>query len=319
MESEIVKQLYREFHSGPVAGTNSSQASSHWTDFSKYSKVEADADGNILTIKGYGFGGSDDSRPAAKLIAATGNQLMLARLGYKGLSADMRKAKRFVNSMGLYFSQDAFRQACTRFFLTKEISKTGIEIKNILIIGDGFGVLAALMSEQYPDANIFLIDLGVTLFFQAYYLGKKFPNKQHTLLSPKDQVKPGSGFYFCPAERLENFPMQQIDIAINIASMQEMNPDMISTYFSMLRERKTKLFYCCNRLEKILPDGTPARIFEFPWKKEDVFLVDEECPWHEFFVGRIGGTNVKFLNLIPIPFLRKYDGVHWHRLAKLSH
>jgi hypothetical protein len=318
MESEIVKQLYRDFHSGPVAGTSSSQASSHWTDFSKHSRVEADAEGNILTIKGYGFGGSDDSRLAAKIIAGLGNRLMLGGLHCKGLSADIKRSRRFVNSMGLYFSQDAFRQACTKFFLSQKLAEIKMPVKNILIIGDGFGVLAALMNEQYPDANIFLIDLGVTLFFQAYYLGKKFPDKQHTLLSKTEQVKPGSGFYFCPAERLENFPLQEFDLAINIASMQEMNPDMISTYFSMLRERKTKLFYCCNRLEKILPDGTAARIFEFPWKIEDVFLVDEECPWHKFFVGRIGGKNVKLFNLVPIPFLRRYDGVHWHRLAKLA-
>lgn len=110
----------------------------------------------------------------------------------------------------------------------------------------------------------------------------------------------------------------EIDIAINIASMQEMNPDMISKYFSLLSERKTKLFYCCNRLEKILPDVTPARIFEFPWKKEDTFIVDEVCPWHKFFVGRIGGTNVRLFNTLPIPFLRKYDGVHLHRLARLA-
>jgi hypothetical protein len=318
MTPEIVKQLYREFHSGPVAGTNSEEASSHWKDFSQYSKVEADADGNILTIKGFGFGGSDDSRLAAKIVAAIGNQLMIAGLPYPGISADIKRSKAFVTSMGLYFSQDAFRQACTKFFLAKEIGKRKIPIRNILIIGDGFGVLAALMSEQYPEANIFLIDLGVTLFFQSYYLTKKFPNKQHTLIENGTQIKPGAGFYYCPAERVANFPVVELDLAINIASMQEMNPGMISIYFDLLRKRNTRLFYCCNRLEKILPDGTPARIFEFPWKDEDEFLVDEPCPWHKFFVGRIGGKNVKLMGIIPIPLLRKYDGVHWHRLAVLA-
>ena len=318
MTPDIVKRLYLDFHNDPVTGTHSPEASSHWKDFSKYSKVEADVDGNIKTIKGFGFGGSDDSRLAAKLVAGIGNQLMMAGLPYSGISADVKRSKQLVRSMGLYFSQDAFRQACTRFFLKNEIDKLKLPIRNILIIGDGFGVLAALMHQQYPEANIFLIDLGVTLFFQSYYLSKKFPDKQHTLLEQTMQTSPSTGFFYCPAEWLDNFPAIEIDIAINIASMQEMNPDMISRYFNLLRKRKTKLFYCCNRLEKILPDGTPARIFEFPWKKEDVFIVDEVCPWHKFFVGRIGGTNVRFLNFIPIPFLRKYDGVHWHRLAHLA-
>jgi hypothetical protein len=319
MTPDIVKKLYREFHSGPVQGTDSAEASSHWKDFSKYSKVEADADGNIITIKGFGFGGSDDSRLAAKIVAATGNKLMMAGLSYPGLEKDVKKSQQLVGSMGLYFSQDAFRQACTKFFLAKKIAEQKMPVKNILIIGDGFGVLAALMSEQYPGANIFLIDLGVTLFFQSYYLSKKFPGKSHTLLENGVTVKEGSGFYYCPAEHVQHFPEVELDLAINIASMQEMNPEMIRTYFNLLRERKTKLFYCCNRLEKILPDGTPARIFEFPWEAEDVFLVDEVCPWHKFFVGRIGGKSVKLLDFIPIPLLRKYDGVHWHRLALLAH
>jgi hypothetical protein len=319
MTPEIVKQLYREFHNGPVSGSQSEEASSFWKNFSQYSKVTADNDGNIQTIKGFGFGGSDDSRLVAKVVAAIGNRLMIAGLPYPGIGADIKKSKELVRSMGLYFSQDAFRQACTKFFLVKKINEQQVPVKNILIIGDGFGVLAALLSEQYPNANIFLIDLGVTLFFQAYYLTKKFENKSHTLIEKGTQVTTGSGFFYCPAERVENFPDVTIDLAINIASMQEMNPGMIDTYFSLLRKNHTQLFYCCNRLEKILPDGTAARIFEFPWKKEDVFIVDEVCPWHKFFVGRIGGTNVKLMNIIPIPLLRKYDGVHWHRLAKISH
>jgi hypothetical protein len=91
MTPDIVKKLYREFHSGPVQGTDSAEASSHWKDFSKYSKVEADADGNIITIKGFGFGGSDDSRLAAKIVAATGNKLMMAGLSYPGLEKDVKK------------------------------------------------------------------------------------------------------------------------------------------------------------------------------------------------------------------------------------
>ena len=148
MTPDIVKRLYQDYHNGPVAGTYSKEASSHWKDFSQYSKVEADADGNIQTIKGFGFGGSDDSRLAAKLVAGIGNQLMMAGLPYTGLSADVNKAKQLVRSMGLYFSQDAFRQACTRFFLAREIGKLQMPVKNILIIGDGFGVLAALMHEK---------------------------------------------------------------------------------------------------------------------------------------------------------------------------
>ena len=48
-------------------------------------------------------------------------------------------------------------------------------------------------------------------------------------------------------------------VAFNIASMQEMNMPQINGYFSCLRmlaKHNDVYFYCCNRDEKTLPDGT---------------------------------------------------------------
>ena len=101
--------------------------------------------------------------------------------------------------------------------------------------------------------------------------------------------------------------------------IKEKNIEVVNNYFSMLRERKTKLFYCCNRLEKTFFDGRVTRFNEYAWKKEDKHLVDEKCPWHQFFFARSTNPNLKLFNLIPIPLLHRYDGVHWHRLSLLSH
>ena len=319
MATDIVTQLYKQFYHQHTGAVDTGQASSHWKQFSKNFQIKINADESIQTIKGYGFGGSDDNRFLARVTSVIGNAVLLSRLNYPGLSKEIRKAKKTVLSMGLSFSQDAFRQACTKYLLEKETGRQNIPVKNILIIGDGHGILAALMSEQYPDAKIFLIDLGATLFFQAYYLGKKFTSKQHTLLGYSNNNNACPGFFYCPAEQLENFPFKEIDLAINVASMQEMSLDIVANYFKILRERKTKLFYCCNRLEKWLPDGQVTRFLEYPWKKEDKHLIDEKCPWHQFFVGRSGAENLKLFNLVPVPFFHRYDGLHWHRLTLLSH
>lgn len=319
MPTEIANQLYNKFYGDNKTDEDRGQASAHWKNFSQKFSVETDADGKIRSLKGYGFGGSDDNRLLAKVSAAIGNALVVSRLHYPGLHKEIRKAKKIVRSMGLSFSRDALRQACTGYFLKKHIGKNKLPVKNILIIGDGHGILSALMSEAFPGAKIFLIDLGVTLFFQAYYLGKTFPQKQHTLLGEADGLKTENGFFYCPAEEQDHFPPEEIDLAINVASMQEMTMDVVAKYFQLLRERKTKLFYCCNRLEKILPDGTITRFMDYPWLKEDKHLVNEECPWHRFFFGRSAAENMKLLKLVPIPLLHRYDGVHWHRLTLLSH
>ena len=65
-------------------------------------------------------------------------------------------------------------------------------------------------------------------------------------------------------------------------------------------------FYCANRVEKTLPDGTLVRFEEYPWSSHDTVLLNELCPWHQ-----------DFYTMRP-PFYRPYDGPIMHRIAKLS-
>ena len=97
-----------------------------------------------------------------------------------------------------------------------------------------------------------------------------------------------------------------VDIALNIASMQEMDPPVIAAYFDDLRaipSQRQLVFYCCNREEKVLPDGTVTRFLAYPWHPSDQILVDEYAPWHQ-----------QYYTLMP-PFYRPYDGPHRHRLV----
>lgn len=64
-------------------------------------------------------------------------------------------------------------------------------------------------------------------------------------------------------------------------------------------------FYCCNREEKILPDGTIVRFKDYPWSPQDDVLDDAACPWHQ-----------QYYSARP-PFIHPYDGPIRHRLAVL--
>ena len=100
-----------------------------------------------------------------------------------------------------------------------------------------------------------------------------------------------------------------IGLAINIASMQEMDPKYIRNYFDDLYAIAAKRdldFYCCNREEKTLPDGTVIRFKDYPWNSLDNIQIDELCPWHQ-----------EYYYYIP-PFYRHYDGPHRHQLRKLT-
>lgn len=150
------------------------------------------------------------------------------------------------------------------------------------VIGDGFGALASLILEAVPGARVALINLPQVLDVDRHYLTLAHPRHAATFI-PAGGEMPSS---------LATF---------NVASMQEMNPDVIDDYFRMIRAR-SKFFYCCNRIEKRLPDGTVTRFHDYPWF--GTVLLDELCPWHR-----------EFYSPIP-PFWRPYDGPIQHRLIR---
>ena len=192
----------------------------------------------------------------------------------------------------------------------------------MIIIGDGYGFLSALIKEIFPNSLICLVDLGKILLFQAYYCEKAYPHSLHRLVSESSGTisQPDLGFLYCPAEFLEKLDKYSFDVAINIASMQEMNQSSINTYFDFLRRYMPpdNLFYCCNRKEKEMPGGEISKFFSYPWCNEDIHLVDEFCPWHNYFLSFSRAKNGPELFKIRIPFINYFDGPHMHRLTVLQ-
>lgn len=289
-------------------------ASSHWKECGRHFKVRAVGD-HDFKLAGYGFGSSDRSSLTSRLLAELGNGILFAYLRLPGLWQDIKNAKTIVGRMGLWFSQDAFRQVCTLNLIRRQLGRTAPT--RILLIGDGPGILSSLLHTQYPNARLFLADLGPVLFFQCYNHHKAFPFKLQSVTDDNANENVEAIFNYCPADRLDSLPKHDFDLAINVASMQEMDAAVTATYFELLRYHNTSLFYCCNRLEKHLVGGEISLFMDYPWIPADEHLIDEPCPWHQWFFGRSGSPHVKFLGF-PVPFMHRYDGQHWHRLTRLA-
>jgi len=289
-------------------------ASSHWKECSRHFKVRTSG-ADQFEVAGYGFGSSGSGSLPARLLSWAGNAFHLSYLGLSGLRQDVREAKVVVQRMGLAFSPDAFRQVCTLNLLVRQMQTKQVP-NRILIIGDGHGIPAALIHTRYPDARIFLADLGSVLFFQAYHLHKAFPDAPQALTDEDGDGHTRSVFNFCPADSLDTLPQDAFDLAINVASMQEINPAVTARYFALLRRHNTRLFYCCNRLEKRLRGGEITRFMDYPWSPADEHWVDGPCPWHQWFFGRGSSPHVRLWGC-PVPFMHRYDGPHWHRLTRL--
>lgn len=185
---------------------------------------------------------------------------------------------------------DMLRQALTVACVAKHAD---LDRKTIAVIGDGYGVLGSLVLLQFPHSRLVTVNLTRMLQADVEMTRRAIPGLAAGRLAAIE------------ARDSRKLRDHKIDVAFNVCSMQEMDPPVIAEYFSHLRVSGA-LFYCCNRIEKTLPDGTVVRFTAYPWAREDRSLINEPCPWSQ-----------DYYNIRP-PFIRRYDGPIWHRLARLA-
>lgn len=316
----ILENLFETYYKSEKSLQETEYISSHWQEESLRLLVGRNVNGEIVPSSNLYWGcrwksrlgqGFDALHKLAHVPGITHKRRVF------GLS---RRAAQLCKRMGLHPTYNVFRQVCTVELLERHVDRcTPDDRLRILVIGDGAGVLAALLKDIRPDSSITLVDIGKALLFQAYHCQKAYPDKLHDLVGV-DSGLTQADFLYCPTESLGALETHTFDIAINVASMQEMNATTVSRYFDFMRRRlrSNNLFYCCNRESKTLVGGELSEFYSYPWHPGDKVLVEGECPWHRFIVGR--STSVLGLKIfgLPIPFLRYYEGTMLHRLAVLA-
>jgi hypothetical protein len=237
------------------------------------------------------FGNSRSSPSMLHSIGHWALQTPFRRIGrkYDGFKAALKLAKHVASRQGRAFDLDILRHAITLSFLRHHQALSG---RPVVVIGDGLGTMASLLLLNDPAVSVILVNLTDVLKIDLEYVSRAVPASSHRVSPIEARNK----------AQLRAF---EFDLAINIASMQEMTNAMIADYFQLLREKNT-LFYCCNREEKVLPDSEVIRFANYPWRQDDETFVDGLCPWHQRYY-----TNAW-------PFYRRYEGPHRHRLSRLT-
>jgi len=222
------------------------------------------------------------------------------------------------------YDLDVLRQALTLAFLKDKAPDKFNSSSTCCVIGDGLATMSSLLLLSNSAGRIVLVNLNKILLVDLWYLklwmGESNFNASVDLVVDDEGLEEAlskthniaNGLRQIIAIQAKNHQLIQkcpIDVAVNIASMQEMDPPVVKGYFDDMREIAVKrdlLFYCCNRDEKTLPDGTLSRFNDYPWQTGDKILVDEPCLWHQFYYS----TRP--------PFYRPYDGSHRHRLVTIQ-
>ncbi len=221
----------------------------------------------------------------------------LLQAPYRRMAADFpayrdceRLGRVIAGRQGRQFTYDILRQALSLALIRAHVSLEGPGCN--LVIGDGYGVMAALLALAAPHRPVITVNLTKPLLLDLVSLRRAVPDLQVALVEDAADMKealsrPG-GVIAVRADDAAIVKNAPVALAVNIVSMQEMAPETIAGYFDALRANPAPetAFYCCNKVEKRLEDGTVTRFEDYPWRAADRVLADEICPWSMVIYSR---------------------------------
>ncbi|MFN3228050.1 MAG: putative sugar O-methyltransferase [Hyphomicrobiales bacterium] len=218
-------------------------------------------------------------------------------------SPSYKRGRQIARLQGRAFDMDMLRHACTLELLTDHWPA----INEVCVIGDGQTnfLSAALASGHFSrviSVNLVDVLLSDLQLIDALKSVSDADVKVARTQAELDAARfDGTQIILVPANRASILHDQEIDAFVNIASFQEMTPEIVHEYFEIIASNKAFL-YCCNRELKILPGGERLEFASWPWGSADIQL-DDLCPWqHSYYVPRP-------------PFRQRYDGSTRHRIA----
>lgn len=293
---------------GELAQGGDASASSHWRHYHEGFRYE---DGRLSGLQGFG-GAVPRTWPRALFHRAL--QIPFRRMGSalpEFPACDLLAAS-IARRQERVYDLDMLRQALTLALLAEKLP-ADIEREPLMLIGDGFGTMSSLLLSRWPGAKIFVVNLTKTLLVDLIYLRRALPGVEAVLAESADDARaaladPTARVIAVRADQARLLRGLPVGLVVNIASMQEMDPPTVAAYFDLLRAAPNRetWFYCCNRTEKTLKDGTVAAFDRYPWDSGDRVVIDELCPWHQ-----------SWYRPWP-PFYFPYDGPIRHRLAALA-
>ena len=280
--------------------------SSHWE---KYQSNFLYNDGVLSGLEGFGT----NNKPLKGLVKII-YEMLLKRYTKHKIDVDSFKeikmaALEITEKQNRALDLDVIRQCLTIDFLRSKVDLD--DKKNIIVIGDGWGILTSLLLKLNLAKRVILINLNKTLLVDLSYIKKVMPEilRESILVEKKEEISKikNEKLVAIRADNYELLKFLKKDLVININSFQEMNINIVNNYIKYLENDKNAfLLYHCNRLEKILPDGSKTKISDFKFNSKKEEIVNEICPWQKDFITKIP------------PFIRKFDGEIIHQLISLN-
>jgi hypothetical protein len=145
-----------------------------------------------------------------------------------------------------------FQRAFSALYRQKVLDEVGaLKRRRILEIGGGYGGIAHHIGKAFEKTTYFLVDLPETLVFSASYLALHNPDKKVYIYDKRTFQKVLSevdayDFILVPNYALRQLSEFEFDLAINIASLQEMRRPQAEEYLDFMKDR-ANIFYSDNQ------------------------------------------------------------------------
>lgn len=270
------------------------QTSSHWKKYVMFQ--HADITESCLSIEGTGFGDYENS---ANLRARDKFRnfppALASRLAMYSLPLNLRENIRKLAAItSREVNPDFIRLAKSALNICAHIEE--LQIKRVMIIGDGYGTLACLLYGLVPELTLVEVNLGRSLLLDLAFSTKAQKSCNHELIHSLSNIRT-QAFNYLPAEEMDEVDAG-IELFISIESFQEMDIEIVNSYFRVMRIQNTNTYlYSANRLEKILPDNSVIRKEDYGWNSNDKILYLRTPWWLNWGVRRRP------------PFLFRMDGL----------
>lgn len=289
-------------------------ASSYWSAAADNFSVGRDGTLHGSTVLGLLAQPTDPIR----VLAHRALQIPFATLGlwrYRYYRDTRRLGALIARRTGRMFTYDMMRQVLSLALIRDHVALDGAG-PGALVIGDGFGVMTSLLALAAPQRKIIAVNLTKPLLLDMTYVHRAAPEATIALAETDADMDgaladPAVRVIAVRADNAEIIVRAPVGLAVNAVSMQEMNPETVAAYFSILRRNPAAetVFYCANKLTKTLPDGTVVRFADYPWRADDAILADAVCTWNQWTYSR----RPPFWH-----YRWGKDRVIWHRLARLA-
>lgn len=141
-------------------------------------------------------------------------------------------------------------------------------------IGCGYGRLAHLFTETFPNSHYILVDMPTSLIIAYYYLCEIYKDKD--IINPYESSRNckdlNRNFFsskrisFLTPDQFYSIKKGSVDLFINIDSFQEMTPDIIKEYFKQIINLNGSYLYLKNSKDKVhnLVDTKQFSLINYP-------------------------------------------------------